>query len=169
MAREDPQEQIKLAAEESGRSMNAEIVDALREFFPADPSLNEIAGALEHSISLLTVIKEGLAEKGTPPPGSVTKALAVVQAANDDLYKLMGKERISPVAMLTESAIEKVEEVRELYTFEPDHFESLVNNLLIMGAEEVLNRNSRLRIYIEEGDKQRVVEIRFPEEEPVDE
>jgi hypothetical protein len=42
-------DQIKRSAEDSGRSMNSEILEVLREAFPEDRSLEELIDALDYS------------------------------------------------------------------------------------------------------------------------
>ena len=99
----------------------------------------------------MRIVGRGVKSRWTPPAGSHADKSG------------RSKERISPVAMLSKKAIEKVEEVARAYEFQNEMVESLISNLVVMGAEQVLRREARLRVEIGEGEGARVVEIDFPE------
>ncbi|MBY3369351.1 Arc family DNA-binding protein [Rhizobium laguerreae] len=49
---EGMRDRIKISAERNGRSMNAEIIQALEQMFPAQPTIDDVLEKVHHTISL---------------------------------------------------------------------------------------------------------------------
>lgn len=78
-------DRIKRAAEKNGRSMNAEIVQALEFYFPPEPNLKETVADIEDTIRLLRGFKGNellyhLADQLDGLVSDVSKSLSLTEA-----------------------------------------------------------------------------------------
>lgn len=156
-------DQIKRAAEESGRSMNSEILDALREAFPEEPSLDELTDALDYATALLRDIQ------ANSPSGDVTRSnkflsvLGRVEATNDELWKSISKERIPAAVLLRPKVVEKLVAFQKEYDLPTPLLDGVANDLILMSLERMASGEENLRVWIGEGEDRRMIEIKPPD------
>lgn len=155
-------DQIKRAAEDSGRSMNSEILDVLREAFPEDPNLEELVDALDYSIAM---IKDIQAES---PSGDVTRSnkfmtvLGRMESTNSDLWKTVRGDRQSPVVVLRRDVLDGIASLQRELDIPSVLFESLASDLIQMSLDRIARGEDKLKVWIGEGDTRRTVEIKRP-------
>ncbi|WP_378944428.1 Arc family DNA-binding protein [Mesorhizobium sp. ANAO-SY3R2] len=153
-------DQIKRAAEESGKSMNSEILDVLREAFPEDPSLEELVDALDYSIAMLRELR------AQSPSGKVTggnKFLTVlgrVEATNSELWKSAGEDRPSPVIMLSRDVLGGMRALQEQLELPKGILDSLASDLIQMSLDRIASGEENLKVWIGEGEGRRMIEIK---------
>ncbi len=98
-------DRIKLAAERNGRSMNAEIVRALENAFPEEPSIDDVAQDIIEAIRVLRIFKG--------------KALLMNLADQlDHLMLDLSRERDAP-SEVKDAAIQHIEERGKFYRYTP--------------------------------------------------
>lgn len=155
-------DQIKRAAEDSGRSMNSEILDVLRDSFPEEPSLEELVDALDFSIAMLRDIQTH------SPSGDVTRSnkfmtvLGRLEATNQELWKTVQDERSSPVVILTDDVVKGIRQLQEEWELPKGLMDSLANDLIQMSLDRLANTDETLKVWIGEGEARRMVEIKRP-------
>lgn len=155
-------DQIKRAAEDSGRSMNSEILDVLREAFPEDPSLEELVDALDYSIAM---IREIQAES---PSGDVTRSnkfmtvLGRMESTNSDLWKTVREKRQSPVVVLRRDVLDGMAALQTEFDLPSILVDSLTSDLVQMSLDRIASGEERLKVWIGEGDARRMIEIEKP-------
>lgn len=152
-------DQIKRAAEDSGRSMNSEILDVLREAFPEDPNLEELVDALDYSIAMIRDIQ------AESPSGDVSRSnkfmtvLGRMESTNADLGKTVGENRQSPVVVLRRDVLDGITALQKELDIPSALFESLTSDLIQMSLNRIATGEERLKVWIGEGDARRMVEI----------
>lgn len=156
-------DQIKHAAEESGRSMNSEILDVLRGAFPEEPSLEELVDALDHSVALLRDIRAQSTSGDVTRSNKYLNVLGRLQEANDQLLQVINDEdRVSPVIVLrpdVRDGLRKFQDEWEIVR-SPIYTDSLANDLIQMSLNRLASGEEKtLKVWISEGDKMRMLEI----------
>lgn len=155
-------DQIKRAADESGRSMNSEILEVLREAFPEEPSLDELVEAIDYSIALLKDIQSN------SPSGDVTRSnkfmtvLGRMEATNAELWKTIANERVSPVVKLRHDVIEGIQKLKDEWDLPHALIESLASDLIQMSLDRIASGEENLKVWIGEGDARRMIELGRP-------
>lgn len=155
-------DQIKRAAEDSGRSMNTEILDVLREAFPEEPSLDELVDALDYSIAMLREIK------AQSPSGDVTRSnkfmtvLGRLEATNQELWKASQEGRPSPVIVLSDEVVNGIRKLQDEWDLPKGLMDSLANDLIQMSLNRLANGEENLKVWIGEGEGKRMIEVERP-------
>jgi len=166
-------DQIKRAAEQAGRSMNSEILEILREYFPEEPTVDEVLqdlkGALEVSRELISryQARDDL-DKSTGR--RLEDVLDTILALNSNLDKASREDLDFPVAVKLRSDVrERTARLAKEFNLDPAVHEELVNNLIRMSAEQILQGEANLRVWIGGGDVERSYEIARPDPSEDDE
>ncbi|RWC97487.1 MAG: Arc family DNA-binding protein [Mesorhizobium sp.] len=155
-------DQIKRAAEDSGRSMNSEILDALRDAFPEEPSLDDLVDALDYSIAMLRDIK------ARSPSGDVSRSnkfmtvLGRIEATNEDLWKTVRGDRQSPVVVLRRDVLDGIAALQADLDLPNILIDSVASDLIQMSLNRIASGEERLKVWIGEGDARRMIEIEKP-------
>lgn len=157
-------EQIKRSAEDSGRSMNAEIVDVLREHFPAEQSLSELMDSLGHTIGMLKSLHDGLSKGDKPLGREIDTASGALFLLNEDFSKIIEKRNFAPVVLLRPDAVDAVARFKNEYEMNSIDLDATVSDLVLMAIEQILSGATNYRAYIGEGDTRRMIEIVPPAE-----
>ena len=152
-------EQIKLSAETSGKSMNEEILDVLRDYFPEQPGFDEVVEQLDYTIALLETIKAEQVSNGLTSTDQVQIVLGRLDSANEHLRKIAGTKTPSVIKLEKEVAesFQKLLEEWEL-SFE-GAVNGLANGLIQMSIDRVQRREESIRVAIGEGEARRIVEL----------
>ncbi|WP_352896181.1 Arc family DNA-binding protein [Mesorhizobium sp. M0983] len=155
-------DQIKRAAEDSGRSMNSEILDVLRDAFPEEPSLEDLVDALDYSIAMIRDIQ------ANSPSGDVARSnkfmtiLGRMEATNSDLWKTVRDNRQSPVVVLRSDVLDGMAALQAEFDLPSVVIDSLTSDLIQMSLDRIASGEERLKVWIGEGDARRMVEIERP-------
>ncbi|TIQ05717.1 Arc family DNA-binding protein [Mesorhizobium sp.] len=154
-------DQIKHAAEESGRSMNSEILDVLRGAFPEEPSLEELVDALDHSVALLRDIRAQSTSGDVTRSNKYLNVLGRLMEANDQLLQVINDEdRASPVIVLRADVRDGLRKFQDEWEMGRNFTESLANDLIQMSLNRLASGEEKtLKAWIGEGDAKRMIEI----------
>lgn len=147
-------DQIKLASKESGRSMNQEIVEALREIFPEEPTFDELIGEIEHAASLLREFEEA----GFKDTSLLPTLIGRLYQTSDNLIKALPAEHQVRSVRLDTDVAERVAAFAKEWELGEMH-ERVVNDLIRMSLTRIENREDGFRAVIGEGEGRRTVEI----------
>lgn len=156
---------IKVSAKESGRSMNQEIIEALREIFPEAPTIEELIGEVDHAASLL----EELSETEVKDIDFLFGIIGRLEDTSDNLkHKLPPEHHVRSVRLDADVSerVAKFMKSWELGTVRMH--EDVVNNLVRMSLTRIENREESFKVVIGEGEARRVVEIIPPWEQNPD-
>ncbi|MBX5008158.1 Arc family DNA-binding protein [Rhizobium lentis] len=157
-------DQIKRAAEENDRSMNSEILDALREIFPEEPSLEELVDEVDYTLAILEDIKANSRSGDITRSNKFQSVLGRFQSFNEELWKIASDERQSPVVKLDRDVLEGVSRISKEWELASGPLdESLVNNLIRMSINRIERGEENLKIWIRDGESMRVIELESPE------
>lgn len=149
-------DQIKRAAAESGRSMNQEIVEALREVFPEEPTLEELFGEIEHAVSMLEELKDA----GVIDTSTLFALGGRLSQTSDVLQKRLPSNHALYSVRLDKDVAERVRNFMEEWELHgTEMHESVVNNLVRMSLSRIENREEAFKIVIGEGDDRRTMEV----------
>lgn len=162
-------DQIKRAAEESGRSMNSEILDVLREVFPQEPSLEELVDEIGHTITLLRDILESSHSPATARNSKVLSVLGRLTSVNEDIWKAITAERRPLIVKLDQEVMDGVSSLKlewELNPSAPELNDSVVNGLIQMSLDRIARGEEDLKIWIGEGEARRMLRLERPAAEP---
>lgn len=149
-------EQIKLAARDSGRSMNQEIVEALREIFPEAPTIDELIGEIEHAASLI----EEFEDAGARETNELPTLIGRLYQTSDNLKKALPSGHKLRSVRLDDDVADRVAAfTKEWDLGGTELHESVVNNLVRMSLTRIENREEGFKAMIGDGDGRRIVEI----------
>lgn len=155
-------DQIKRAAEESGRSMNSEILDVLREYFPEDPSLPELIEAFDYAVAMLRELKE---YSTTADPNQSNKFLTLLgrmDEINDQLWNVISKDRLPTVVKLRPEVTENISKLQVEWELPRGPIDNLASDLIQMSLNRISSGEENLKVWIGEGDHQRMLELQKP-------
>ena len=155
-------DQIKRAAEESGRSMNSEILDVLREAFPDAPSVEELVDVIDHSLALLREIQANSKSGSIPFNNKFMTVLNRLEATNDELWKTIVNDRPSPVVTLDRPVMEEIAKLCARWDLPSRFLDNLVNGLVQMSLDRIAAGEENVKVWIGEGDSRRMVELEKP-------
>lgn len=152
-------EQIKQAAEASGRSMNEEILDVLREYFPQQPGMEEILDEIAYTAQILEALRVEEPSDGLTSSDKIQIVLGRLEEANDKLRKFFGEKQPS-VVKLDKEIHSNVEQLMKEWdiSFEGS-LDGVINGLVQMSVDRVSRREESIRIAVGEGDARRIVEL----------
>lgn len=154
--------QIKRAAEDSGRSMNSEILDVLREAFPGDPGIEELVDALDYSIAILRDIQAQSPSNEVTRNNKFMSVLGRLEATNEELWKTVREDRSSPVVVLRRDVLAGMEALLAQYELPKVMIESLASDLIQMSLNRIASGEEKLKAWIGEGEAQRMIELETP-------
>lgn len=157
-------DQIKRAAEESGRSMNSEILDVLREYFPEEPSVEELVDEIDHTLALLRDIQAHSKSGDVTRSNKFLSVIGRLSAANDELWKSVSEDRQSPIVKLEPEVLADLSKMCEQWDipFRPV-IDGLINGLVQMSLDRIARGEEKPKVWIREGDARRMVEFSSPE------
>lgn len=161
-------DQIKRVAEESGRSMNSEILDVLREYFPEEPNLEELVDAFDYATAMLRDIQANSSSGDVTASNKFLTVLGRMEATNDELWKTISEERMSPVVVLRKEVAEGMVALQREWALPKVALESLASDLVQMSLNRLANGEESLKVWIGEGDQMRMLEFNRPEKSESD-
>ncbi|WP_109614647.1 Arc family DNA-binding protein [Pseudaminobacter salicylatoxidans] len=156
-------DQIKRAAEDSGRSMNSEILDVLREAFPEEPSLDELTDALDYATALLRDLQANSQSGDVTRSSKFLTVLGRVEATNDELWKSISKERIPAAVLLRPDVVERLAALQKEYDLAIGLLDGIANDLILMSLERISSGEENLKVWVGEGNGRRMLEIKPPD------
>ena len=156
-------DQIKRAADDSGRSMNSEILEVLREVFPEEPSLEELVDEIDHSLALLREIQSESRSGDVTRSNKYLSVLGRLSAANDELWKTIAEDRQSPIVKLDNAVLEGIANLSKQWDISlGPAIDTLVNGLVQMSLDRIARGEENVKIWIGEGDARRMIELQPP-------
>jgi len=155
-------DQIKRAADESGRSMNSEILDVLREYFPVEPDLGELIDELEYTMVVLKEMRENSATGNVAHSSKFQSLLAQMRHINEGLSRSLGEDHISPVVMLRNEVMEGIRNLQAEYEIPKGMVDSLASDLIQMSLNRIASGDEKLKAWIGEGEAQTMIEFDKP-------
>lgn len=143
--------------------MNSEILEVLREVYPEEPSLGELVDELNHTLALLNDIRQASAS------GDITRSNKfnlVLGNLSDIIEHLAGEAtaegRISPIVKIEPDVMKEIDDFRREWDIHPVLFGSMVNSLIRMSVMRINSGEENFKVWVGEGDTQRMMEIRKP-------
>ncbi len=155
-------DQIKRAADESGRSMNSEILDVLREYFPVEPDLGELIDELEYTMAILKEMKDNSTTGNINNSNKFQSVLAQIRHINEGLYNSLGENHTSNVVMLRGEVAEGIRDLQSEYEFPKGLVDSLASDLIQMSLNRIASGEEKLKVWIGEGEARRALEFDKP-------
>lgn len=155
---------IKRAAEDSGRSMNSEILEVLREYYPEEPSLGELVAEIDHALALLRDIQQTSASGDVTRSNKFLTVMGRLNELNEHLWEEASSDgRSSPIVRLDPDVMSDLESLQREWNLPSSSLvESLVNDLIRMSIRRIFSGEENLKVWIGEGDAQRMLEIQKP-------
>lgn len=136
--------------------MNQEIVEALREFFPEAPTVDELLGEVDYVTALLEQVKEDELSDA----GLLLTLTGRLFQVSERLREALGKDRVIRSVRLDEDVVERVARFAQEWELDGDSLrDSVINDLLRMTLARIENRESGFKATIGTGDARRTVEI----------
>lgn len=155
-------DQIKRAADDSGRSMNSEILEVLREFFPEEPSLEELVDEIDHSLALLREIQSESRSGDVTRSSKYLSVLGQLSTVNEELWKTIAADRKSPIIKLDNEVLEGIAKLGKEWDISMPVIDTFVNGLVQMSLDRIARGEENVKIWIGEGEARRMVELQPP-------
>lgn len=155
-------DQIKRIAEENGRSMNSEILDVLREYFPEEPSLEELIDEFGYAVAMLKEIQANSPDGDVRANKKYLTVLGNMIAANEHLSKADQSGRSSPIVRLRPEVIEGMVALQQEWEFPQAMMDDLASNLIQMSLDRIASGEENLKSYYPDGETLITMELKRP-------